>query len=242
MKNVRLRVHIAPLGFEIDRIVLPLQELKADKVWLLTHSKGDQASAYREKVISLLEKADIRHELAECDITDLYDVLRTFRLIIEKEAENDIFINVSSGSKIEAIAGMMASMIFKNGTQITPYYVVPKKYLVEPEGIPLTEGVESINALPEYRMEQPKKQLLDVLKLIDQAGGAISKKDLIEEAERRGLIVVGGRNPTQSKYISLNKNYLEPLQSWKLVKIQKDRRWKNILLTDEGRNMLRFLG
>jgi len=28
-----LRVHIAPVGFEVDRIVIPAKNLKADKVW-----------------------------------------------------------------------------------------------------------------------------------------------------------------------------------------------------------------
>ena len=31
------RVHIAPLGFEIDRITIPLKQTKADKLWLLSH-------------------------------------------------------------------------------------------------------------------------------------------------------------------------------------------------------------
>ena len=32
-----LRVHIAPVGFEIDRIVIPIKKMKADRVWLLVH-------------------------------------------------------------------------------------------------------------------------------------------------------------------------------------------------------------
>ena len=38
-KLATFRVHIAPLGFEIDRIVLPLKETKADKLWLLVNEK-----------------------------------------------------------------------------------------------------------------------------------------------------------------------------------------------------------
>ena len=33
------RVHIAPLGFEIDRIILPLKQTKADKLCLIVHEK-----------------------------------------------------------------------------------------------------------------------------------------------------------------------------------------------------------
>ena len=32
------RVNISAVGFEIDRVVLPAIELKADKVWLITHN------------------------------------------------------------------------------------------------------------------------------------------------------------------------------------------------------------
>ena len=34
---VNLRVHIAPVAFEVDRIVIPAVRMKADKVWLVAH-------------------------------------------------------------------------------------------------------------------------------------------------------------------------------------------------------------
>ena len=33
----KLRVHIAPVGYEIDRVVLPAKQAKADKIWLMLH-------------------------------------------------------------------------------------------------------------------------------------------------------------------------------------------------------------
>ena len=46
------RVHIAPLGFEIDRIVLPLKQTKADKLWILAHDNRseDLSAPYLEKI------------------------------------------------------------------------------------------------------------------------------------------------------------------------------------------------
>ena len=39
MTNImKLRVHIAPVGFEIDRIVVPAVKMRADKVWLIGHN------------------------------------------------------------------------------------------------------------------------------------------------------------------------------------------------------------
>ena len=37
-------------------------------------------------------------------------------------------MNVSVGSKIQAIASMIACMMFKDMATIKPYYVVPEKY------------------------------------------------------------------------------------------------------------------
>jgi hypothetical protein len=46
--------------------------------------------------------------------TQLFDTLRALRTIIFEEKKNAIFVNVSVGSKIQAIASMMACMMFKD--------------------------------------------------------------------------------------------------------------------------------
>ena len=38
MKLGKKRIHIAPVGFEIDRVVIPAVDNKADKVFLLVHN------------------------------------------------------------------------------------------------------------------------------------------------------------------------------------------------------------
>lgn len=47
-------------------------------------------------------------------------------MIILKEKGNSILVNVSVGSKIQAIASMMAFMMFKDIASIKPYYAVPE--------------------------------------------------------------------------------------------------------------------
>ena len=46
------RIHVAPVGFEIDRIVLPAVSEKADLVYLLVHSNlsDDKATKYAEEI------------------------------------------------------------------------------------------------------------------------------------------------------------------------------------------------
>ena len=71
MKSLtNLRVHIAPVGFEIDRIVIPAKSMKADKVWLLIHDNPseDKAGPFVEKIKKQLSKEKInvvieRHKL-----------------------------------------------------------------------------------------------------------------------------------------------------------------------------------
>jgi hypothetical protein len=53
-----LRVHIAPVGFEVDRIVIPAIQMKADRIWLITHDKpkedeGSKAVKLREPSLCL---------------------------------------------------------------------------------------------------------------------------------------------------------------------------------------------
>jgi uncharacterized protein DUF6293 len=45
---------------------------------------------------------------------DIFDILRALRTIILKEKGNSILVNVSVGSKIQAISSMMGCMMFKD--------------------------------------------------------------------------------------------------------------------------------
>ena len=59
--NLKLRVHIAPVGFELDRIVIPAKKMRADKVWLISHTvrSADKARPFLEKIKKTLEKSSI---------------------------------------------------------------------------------------------------------------------------------------------------------------------------------------
>jgi Family of unknown function (DUF6293) len=47
-----LRIHIAPVGFEVDRIVMPAIKKKADRVWLITHNSQheDKGNPFVESI------------------------------------------------------------------------------------------------------------------------------------------------------------------------------------------------
>ena len=79
MKNiVNLRIHIAPVGFEIDRIIIPATTQKADKVWLIAHDNvaEDRAVKYREKIEKELEQNGIKTEVAYANRLRLFPIIK----------------------------------------------------------------------------------------------------------------------------------------------------------------------
>jgi len=108
---VNLRVHIAPVGFEIDRIIIPAVEMKADKVWLVVHDNvaEDKASKYRDKIEKSLEEKGIKTEITYANRLRLFPIIKAVTEIIFKERKNDIYVNVATGSKIHAIGCISAT-------------------------------------------------------------------------------------------------------------------------------------
>lgn len=246
----KLRVHIAPIGFEVDRVVLPLLQLKADRVWLVSEKdkRLDEAKPYLTKIKKQLKMHSIEVQEESCTIRDLFDVLSAYHRIIQKEgieAGNDIFFNVSTGSKVEAIAGMMASMMFKSQErEMHAYYVEPERYITKPnEEEELTQGCKSISALPDYRIERPKEKLIKALKIVAKEPDGIKKKDWISAAERDKLLTIkeNATSPASSKHSALNKGIMEPLLDWGFITTKDKGKRGKVIITEKGKNALRFL-
>ena len=244
-----LRVHVAPVGFEIDRIVLPAINMKADRVWLIVHDKAheDKGDKFAKAIQSKLRNARIECLQTQADRIDLFDLLRALRTIFLKERGNSILVNVSVGSKIQAIASMMACMMFKDIGMIKPYYVVPERYnslLLEREDNQETEGVRNIIGLPEYKIEIPSDKLIRGLGLIDEiTGGKITKRELKDLAIENNLIHVDDKkiSSDQAAYMAINKNLVEPLLVWRFISESKVGSHHVISLTEDGRHALKFL-
>jgi hypothetical protein len=257
-----LRVHVAPVGFEVDRIVLPAINMKADRVWLIVHDKAheDKGDKFVKAIQSKLRDARIDCLQAQADRIDLFDILRALRTIFLREKGNSILVNVSVGSKIQAIASMMACMMFKDLAMIKPYYVVPERYntsLLKQEDKQETEGVRNIIGLPEYKIEIPSEKLIKCLDIIDRRkDGKITKRDLKDLAIEHNLIhiddkkMIGsssnknmarGEYSDQAAYMALNKNLIEPLLAWRFITESKVGSHHVISLTEDGKHALKFL-
>jgi len=244
-KLATFRIHIAPLGFEIDRIIIPLKETKADKLWLLIHEKTaeDKSGLYLEKIKKECKKLGVKLELSYVDRLNLFKVIRAVTEIISKEENNYIYVNVASGSKIQAIACMMACMILKECKNIQPFYAQPEKYAAF-EGKQQSFGIKDMIPLPTYEIQIPKPKLLQALKIIHQAKNQkITKKEMAEIAEEQELIIINSKeNHSQARFASLDKNIIQPLlEEWNFIEIEKIGRNRIIKITEEGQNAAEFL-
>ena len=245
-KLATFRVHIAPLGFEIDRIVLPLKETKADKLWLLVHEKTaeDKSGPYLEKIKKECKKIGVELEISYADRLNMFKVIKAVKEIITEEKNNYVYVNVASGSKIQAIACMMACMILKECKNIQPFYAEPEKYAAF-EGKQQSFGIKDTIPLPTYEIQTPKPKLLQALKIVhDAKNQKITKKEMAEIAEEQELITINSeeKNHSQARFASLDKNIIQPLQDeWNFIDVEKIGRNRWIKITQEGLDAAEFL-
>ena len=111
----RRRIQIAPVGFEVDRVVIPAIKEKAEKVYLMVHKDRykDKATKYAAAIQRKLKAANIETELVYCDWENIEEITRVARDLILKESSNEVAINLASGSKNHAIGLDRACMTFR---------------------------------------------------------------------------------------------------------------------------------
>ena len=240
-----LRIHIAPLGFESDRIVLPAIDKRADKVLVLIHNdpKKTKAKTYLDDIKKRLKKAGIECVTKELDRLELISNIKSIRTIIEEEGEhNTFYVNVSSGSKIQAVACTMACMMFNEKNNLIPYYAKPEKYF-EYNDEQMSTGFKGIVDLPQYEIKTPDKKFIQTLRIIKENENRIDKTSLASAAEKKEIIVVRSEeNFEQARFTSLNKNIIQPLKNeWGFVKEEKVGRTRWVEITPEGENVLDIL-
>jgi hypothetical protein len=238
-----LRVHIAPVGFDsVERIAAPLIEQRADRVYLVSRSKQDPASEIVGKVRAALARypyIEVKHVYA--NIWDLFSCLEKYRDIFGSEKDNHVYVNVSTGSKILSMAGMLACMLWQG----TPYYA----RLDYEDGGPSADAdkrkVTGLDFLPVYQINMPTPESLQVLGFLDKAGGKMSKKQLIEELQSPKVKMIPVYLPSQPRSAphSRLRAILDPLEShWHFVETRSRGRRTDVLLTEQGRNALRIFG
>jgi len=232
--NVRERVHIMPVGYEHERIVTPAEHYRADRVVLIGHEEDEEGSEGREywnDATKALEERNIPYNPETCNIFDFYSSLGKIAEIISAYSDDDIYVNLSTGSKVTAIAGMIASMVLES----TAYYVRAEDYTGSPDKI------SEVNNLPRYPIDAPDQEQVNVLGFIDMwAGheGPPTKGEIIHFSEREGLSYIQQNIAGKGKYRLLDTHIVEPLKGRGWVEETKQGRNKVITLTTDGESAL----
>jgi len=245
-----LRIHIAPVGFEIDRIVIPAVEKRADKVYLLVHNNKseDKAGKYITEVKKQLKAAKIESELAATNWRDIESITKKARELIIANPDNHIFINLASGSKNHAIALDRAVMTFPSTDNIHMFYAESKTYKGFSFPQQLSTGVRETKDVPNHRMVIPSDREIQTLKLIHDYnttyGHGIKKKELANKCEEAEIIQINStrKNESQVKLSALDKGLIKPLKrTWKAVHEEPVGRNKILTLTEEGEYLVKIL-
>ena len=239
-KVSRRRIHIAPVGFEIDRVVLPAKMDKADKVFLMVHSdrKADQAKEYTAEIERRLNKGrpKIETEQVVADLWNIEEITRVTRDLILANSDCNIAINLASGSTNHSIGMDRACMTFKNRSNLRPFYPFAETYngFVYPHQ--QTEGVKELKPIVTHRIQMPEDELIQALKIIKQYQGknGMKKKDLAKACESEHLIEYTGKS-ANAILIALDRQILQKLKDkWLAVRVEKRGSNYHVSLTQEG--------
>ena len=227
------RIHIIPVGDdEIDRVVIPAEIGKADRIYLVTMTKGKDlyTDIFEGSKKRILERVIVKEEdLIEvrCDIFNFTELIQTFAEIIrnERKKNNIVFFSLSTGGHLLGAAGMLACVLF--GAE--PYFC-KKDY--EKNEIPFNPEILPI---PKYNIIHPEKSLIYFLLLMKEQMSK-SKSEKISKGECLDLMKQLHPHEKFSKtsgdYNKLKFRYLDKLEKRKYVKIEKQPRGKIKISTD----------
>ncbi|MGA8664114.1 MAG: DUF6293 family protein [Thermoplasmata archaeon] len=246
------RVHIAAVGFEVERVTAPLEADRADRVYLLTRAERDRAAPFVDEVVRRLGRAawPVEVRVVRTDLWDVFHALSSLRAIFEAERRTErnarevlpIRVNVSTGTKITAIAGTLSCMLW-NGT---PYYAqVSKAWYSDrtPKVGEVHDVIDRIDPVGVYELRAPATELVEVLEALGRRGGTLRKREMIRELGLDRPGPDGGKVASPQAQHGRLRRRLEPLERrWGFVRAESPGPRSRVLLTEQGRLALALFG
>jgi hypothetical protein len=175
----RLRVVITCVTFETVKVVKPIKELRAERVYILHYDSGSKAKVnvysefYHEVVRQLLEYGLEEEDIIERNVKvfRFKDVMSELVAIMAKERKNgnEVYVNVSAGSMEFAAAATVAAMMVKGVKPVTVHtreYTVSgdekvrKTYSVGGKLIGQCLEVAEPVELPTFHIDMPPRDLV----------------------------------------------------------------------------------
>lgn len=248
----RARVHLAAVGFEIERVTDALRSDRADRVYLVTRDSHDAAEPFLARVVREIRSFPWSPEVmvVRTDVFDLFACLATYRRIFAVERRLDrraaeavpVRVNVSTGTKITAIAGTLACMLWKG----EPYYVrVSKTWYSGLSVQPRTahDVVDRVEPMGVYELRTPSPELVEVLEALSRRGGSLRKFELIRELGLDQPSAGHSHVPSPQSSHGRLRRRLEPLaERWGFVQIEPRGPRGRVRLTEQGRVALVLFG
>lgn len=234
------RVHVVAQGWEVARIVEPLYELKADKiVYICPENEAYLADFEREMLDDLNAMDRLEVETRSANLYDLDSTVQAFTQAVTDHDGDDVFINVSTGTAIAAIAGMMAAQT----SDATPFYVQLTEEETDPTEVeeietppmPVIDTAGQISELPVFELQGPSPEQLEILGHLYGHDG-LTKKELIRFAEEEELPFIANTEAEsdEGRYRLLESHIIDPLEDGDYIRVEKAGRKKVVSIEQRG--------
>ena len=255
------RVHLIPLGHEIDRAVKPFNTYRAERAYVivvpdnadLDEQMLEKQRHYTKRVCEGLLAAGVRPEVAYCNMFDILDVLRVVSSLIvrEKRQGNDVLINMSACGRMTSVAVTMAAMVHG----VRAYYVHADRYatgddaaLEADHGLSIVETGQ-VEPLYNFSIMMPDAECQLLLCELYRRGEGMTSEDLFgffhkqgfegydelppEKRNKSGEYSSGSKN--RELLNRTNRKYLYKLEAASYItRIWSGRRF-SVHITDAGR-------
>lgn len=235
--TVRLRVHFAPIGREVIRVIKPMTILKADVAILITLSKTDQSGLSALTIRDELKKHHIRTMVIECNTLDSSEIVNEIGSIVSAYRHHEYMYNVSTGTRAGSIAGIIAGMFWR----VRPYHIEVDELSKPVHGEGDFPTLGSPQFIPTFQIPQPDQAAIEALEFIASSKEPLSKRSLMAQLKTTGKV-----GPRQSRSVTPQALYgqldsiLYKLESWGFVDINGHGKSARVSITEtgiEGRKM-----
>ena len=247
-------MHIVPLGWEVDRVVLPIRAMCAHRAYLLCQPRSDpKRSHYLTLVTKALTKMKVHVVHREVDSNlDAEGLVREMSAIIQYEESegSSVHINISGAGKVAATAAHLVACAHLNTSTGTLYYPVAERYTKpgpdrEQHGLGAGMEGEPLDQ-PFFRLEIPRDDARRFLQLlVCSPKGELRYAEAIEHLRSVGYrayevpATPGGSRGVQRNRanVALNKRVVEKLKRGGFVEVEARGRERVAMLTESGRFM-----
>ena len=242
------RIHIAAMGFEVDRVAEPIIDMRGEVAVLFANTAAeDLAASFRARVLARLKAARIETQVIRAPIFDLYSTTQSMLAVLRARRRDRLYVNVSSGSKVQALSGYIATSLAKSeGIPVESYYAEPEGY-ARTEGEPLSHGFRRAFTLPTLTVRCPSPALRAAMGALE--AGPLTKVQLAIRLAQVGVLDAGKLNSEErprddasrvSLLTSLDVRVLRPLAEWGFTVSTRVGRNVRVSLTEEGQLGLRL--